>query len=748
MSKDKPEKEMLINTVEGQECRIALVEHGVLEELYVERTASASHVGNIYKARITNVEPAIQAAFVDAGLGRNGFLHVSDINPSHFPKGKKAPEEVGRKRPHYVRPPIQECLRRGQEVIVQMTKEGIGTKGPTLTTYLSIPGRLLVMMPSMTRLGVSRKVEDAAARGRARQALSELELPQDMGFIIRTAGVDRAKRDLQRDLNYLLRLWKVVKQRIKITRAPVELYRESDLVTRTIRDVYNSEIRRIICDDAAVARRVEEFLNVVVPRTKHTVELYTGKQGLFYDYGMEEEIEKIHSRRVELPSGGSLVIDQTEALVAIDVNSGRYRQHTNAETTALKTNLEAAKEVVRQLRLRDLGGVIVIDFIDLREEKNRRTLERAVRETLKHDRAKTKALRASAFGIIELTRQRLGPSLKQSAFTRCPHCDGLGVVRSEESLSLLVMRKVQRACAHDDVARIEVSLSPTAANQLNNSQRQQISRLETETGKTIVIRADARIGPGNGQTRCTNARGTEVAWEHPAPARPSPERLSTTRITDVPPEAQPEPDEPTTPEEPTEPAEEAKEQRKKGRRGRRGGRRHKRRAADGAAEPPPPGETEQADKAIEPPAAAGEPAEAAPKAKRRRRRPAKRQTKEEPAARGEPDAAGKTPVQGETEKTDHPQEATARAKTSRRRRKSRKRRPAAEHEAADKQAEPAAPVEKARPEAAETAPKPAPKRRGRKRPRSRKAAGKASDGPAGEADAPAGGGADESPGPE
>ena len=528
-------KEMLINTVEGQECRIAIVSRNGLEELYVERSATASHVGNIYKSRITNVEPAIQAAFVDAGLGRNGFLHISDLNPSYFPKGRKSPEKVGRKRPHYFRPPIQECLRRGQEVVVQMTKEGIGTKGPTMTTYLSVPGRLLVMMPGMARLGVSRKVENEEARRKARSALSELKLPQEIGFIVRTAGVDRSKRDLQRDLNYLLRLWKAVKKRIKTARAPVELYRESDLVTRTIRDVYNTDIERVICDSDAVARRVEEFLNVAVPRAKHVIELYTGKEGLFHDRGVDEEIERIHSRHVPLASGGSLVIDQTEALVAIDVNSGRFRQHANAETTALKTNLEAAQQIVRQLRLRDLGGVIVIDFIDMREERNRRTVERTLRDAIKNDRAKTKLLRMSAFGIVELTRQRLGPSLKQSAFDHCSHCDGTGLVKSEESLSLQVMRDLQRACANEGVAHIEAVVGPDVAHYLNNYQRRQITRLEAETGKTVVIRADAGVGAADGHIRCTNSRGSAMTWERPSPDRPRDRPLSTVNIEDLPP---------------------------------------------------------------------------------------------------------------------------------------------------------------------------------------------------------------------
>ncbi len=528
------EREMLINTVEGQECRIGIVSPGGLEELYVERASAASQVGNIYKGRVMNVEPGIQAAFVDFGRERNGFLHISDLHPSYFAREKKGAEAVGCKRPHRVRPPIQECVRRGQEVVVQITKEGIGTKGPTLTTYLSIPGRLLVMMPGMTRLGVSRKVEDEGARSRARDVLNQLKFPPEIGFILRTAGVDRTKRDLQRDLNYLLRLWKSVKQRIKVSKAPAEIYQESDLVIRTVRDVYNSDIKRIVCDNEAVARKVRDFLNVIVPRTRHAIELYRGKEGLFYDYGLEHEIEQMHSRVMPLPGGGSLVFDQTEALVAIDVNSGRFRQHSDAETTALKIDLQAADEIARQLRLRDLGGVVIIDFIDMMEERNRRKLEKALRDAMKQDRAKTKVARISPFGIVELTRQRMRPSLKQAAFRRCEHCDGTGSVKSTESVALQVMRGIQRAFANDDVARVEVAVAPQVAEHLSNHQRHQIARLENEAGKSVLIKAGANLAAGGWQFTCTNRRGSVVAWERPEPTPAHRRELATVNIDEVP----------------------------------------------------------------------------------------------------------------------------------------------------------------------------------------------------------------------
>src|ERR1051325_3603817 len=285
-------KEMLINVSEGEECRIALVENGRLEELYMARTSSTSHVGNIYKGRVTNVEPSIQAAFVDFGLGRNGFLHISDLMPTYFGrKGEDIQESVGRKMARRDRPPIQRCLRRGDEIIVQIIKEGIGTKGPTLTTYLSIPGRILVMMPGMVSKGVSRKIEDEVERRRLRQILDSLEPIEDVGFIIRTAGIGKSKTEIQRDLTYLTRLWQNIEKKRESTAAPVELYTEGDLITRSVRDVFTSDVDRIIVDNKDVAKRIKEFIKITAPRTKNKVDLYEEPIPLFHKYGIEKEIE-------------------------------------------------------------------------------------------------------------------------------------------------------------------------------------------------------------------------------------------------------------------------------------------------------------------------------------------------------------------------------------------------------------------------------------------------------------------------
>src|SRR5687767_480238 len=487
-------KEMLINVSEGEECRIALVENGRLEELYMERTSATSHVGNIYKGRVTNVEPSIQAAFIDFGLGRNGFLHISDLMPSYFGRaGDDITESVGRKMARRDRPPIQRCLRRGDEIIVQIIKEGIGTKGPTLSTYLSIPGRILVMMPGMGKMGVSRKIEDEEERRKLRQILDGLKPPKDVGFIIRTAGIGKSKTEIQRDLTYLSRLWATLEKKRKEP-APVELYTEGDLVTRTVRDVFSNDVERIIVDSKDVARRVKEVIKITNPRTKNRVDLYEESVPLFHKYGIEREIELMYSRHVPLPSGGSLVIDSTEAIVAIDVNSGKFRDHADAETTAFKTDMEAAEEIPRQLKLRDLGGVIICDFIDLRYERHRRELEERLHENFKKDRAKTKVLRMSQFGIIEITRQRMRPSLKRSIYFDCPHCKGAGLVKTPESMSLDVMRRISIAINDMKVVRVELAVCPDVAFYLQNKKRSALTALEQQYKKRVLIRSDQSLG--------------------------------------------------------------------------------------------------------------------------------------------------------------------------------------------------------------------------------------------------------------
>ncbi|MCI0685275.1 MAG: Rne/Rng family ribonuclease [Gemmataceae bacterium] len=440
--------------------------------------------------------------------------------------GRGGPRRGPGGRPGFGRPkpPIQEIFRRGQEVLVQVIKEGIGTKGPTLSTYISIAGRYLVLMPGLNRIGVSRKIEDDEARRRLRDIMHELHPPRGIGFIIRTAGIDRNRKELQRDLVYLAKLWQVVVRRIKKLKAPADIYQESDMVTRTIRDIFTNDIDTIWVDEKAAYEHAKEFLQIVMPRFAERIKLYEEHEPMFHKYGIEQEITRIQQRHVPLPAGGSIVIDQTEALVAIDVNSGNFRADNSAEETAYRMNLQAAKEIARQLRLRDLGGVIVNDFIDMREERHRRGVERALREAMERDRARTKILRMSQFGIIEMTRQRIRPSLKRSVYQECPHCAGTGHVKTCESMSIEVMRLLQLAAHREYISRLDVSVQDEVAHYLLNRKRQDIAKLEETSGKQIQVRGRLNVAPEFLELVSFDNNGNEVKflpYDEPAPPRPT-----------------------------------------------------------------------------------------------------------------------------------------------------------------------------------------------------------------------------------
>ncbi|MCH8314542.1 MAG: Rne/Rng family ribonuclease [Planctomycetes bacterium] len=483
---------MLVNSASGEECRIAILQDGHLEELYSERVASATNVGNIYKGRVTNVEAAIQAAFVDYGQARAGFLHISDLHPRYFP-GSKRTERVGRKIPRRDRPLIQDALKRGDEVLVQVLKEGIGTKGPTLTSYLSIPGRLVVMMPEMDRVGVSRKVEDPEKRREMREILDSVKLPEGFGFILRTAGFEKGKTELTRDVAYLTRLWKVMDKRIKTVATPCELYGETDLLIRTIRDVLRPSIDAIVVDCESAHERASAFLRVVAPRSAPKIIRYRGAAPIFHAFDVERQIEMIHSREVPLPSGGKLVIEQTEALVAIDVNSGRSRSARDSETNAYRTNCEAAEEICRQLRLRDLGGLVINDLIDMHMARHRRDIEERFRQCLKRDRAKAMVLPISEFGILEMTRQRMRPSLRKSHYMPCTQCDGHGETKTPESVGADAMREVGFLLQFERVKRVELVCSPRVASVLLSSRRRELVALEDGVQKKIEVRVSDAI---------------------------------------------------------------------------------------------------------------------------------------------------------------------------------------------------------------------------------------------------------------
>jgi ribonuclease E len=504
-------REMLINVAEREECRVAVVEGGCLEELYVERASLGSHVGNIYKGKVINIESGIQAGFIDFGVGKNGFLHISDVHPRFFSRaGSGRIESIGRRKSLKDRPPIQDCLRKGQEIVVQVTKEGLKTKGATLSTYLALPGKYLVMMPWMKKHGVSHKIEDEDERRRLREILEENNPPKGLGFIIRTAGQGCAKRDIQNDLRYLQRLWRTIEQRIETEGAPGELYQESDLVIRALRDVFTSKINKIVCDSEPVVRKIRDFFAIASPRLKRRIVLYDGKMPLFHKYKIEDEIAKVQSRRVDLKGGGSIIIEQTEALVSIDVNSGRYRRQKNAEQTAYESNIEAATEIARQLRLRDLGGLIICDFIDMRNAKHRKDVEKAFRNAVKADRARSRILSISRFGVVEMTRQRMRPSLQSSTYLACPNCGGTGFVKSHESLALEIIRLLNLSASKDQIKRIELFVSPEVADYLQNVKRAALAQIEQASEKRVIIHFAPDYAGEKHDIVCYNDRGSVV----------------------------------------------------------------------------------------------------------------------------------------------------------------------------------------------------------------------------------------------
>ena len=479
--------QLVVNDEPGDECRIAILADGRLDSYFSEREASATNVGSIYKGRVMNIEGAIQAAFVDFGSGQNGFLHISDLHPKYFP-GEERTEQVGKKIARSERPLIQQALRKGQEILVQVIKEGLGSKGPTLTSYLSLPGRLLVMMPDMDRVGVSRRVEDEDQRREMRRILDSLDLPEGFGFILRTAGFDSTKTELQRDAAYLQRLWDAMEKRSSKTGAPCELYTESDVLVRTLRDQVDSTVESIIVDSPGAFERAKMFLDVIAPKSSGTVQYYNGKVPVFEAFGIERQIDEIHSRVVPLPSGGALVFDQTEALVAIDVNSGRSRSARDSETNAFQTNREAIEEVCRQLRLRDLGGLIVVDCIDMRFIKHRREIEERLTALLKLDRAKSSFAPISEFGIIEMTRQRMRPSLRKMHYADCTHCTGSGEIRLSGAVAADAMRRIALLFSYTNVHRVELVCSVRVAGELLSNRRRAMHELEERASKRIDVR--------------------------------------------------------------------------------------------------------------------------------------------------------------------------------------------------------------------------------------------------------------------
>jgi len=484
-------RQILVNDLESGEVRVAVLKDGLLDDLSIERKNHRKYLGNIYKARVMNLEPAIQAAFVDFGGDRNGFLHASDVMPLY----EDEPDDITayQKRPAGRHIPIQDLLRSGQEVLVQVTKDGIGRKGPTLTTYLSIPGKYMVLMPSLARIGVSKRIRDIEVRRKLKAMIRDVERPPGMGVIVRTAGAGRTQDELQKDFEYLIRLWEQLERRAKSSQAPVSIYRESDLVIRTIRDIFTPDVEELVVDSEEVFERIDDFLAQLMPEFRDRLTLFEEDRPLFHAWNVEEQIERLFSHRVPLASGGSLIIEQTEALVSIDVNSGRFKREDDLEDTALAMNLEAIPEVCRQLRLRDLGGLVVIDMIDMREPQNRRDVERKMKSELRKDKARIRVASMSEFGLMELTRQRVRPSLKQETYAPCPVCRGSGYVKSMDSMVLKVLREVRAYARQEKSSTISVTVAPEVAAALLNRERSALLELEGRFDKRIEVLSDPHV---------------------------------------------------------------------------------------------------------------------------------------------------------------------------------------------------------------------------------------------------------------
>ncbi len=477
---------MLINASHPEENRVAIVVDGILSELDIEIAGQEQTKGNIYKAVVVRVETGLQAAFIDYGAEKLGFLQIGEIHPSYYP-----PKEEGKDRPR-----ITDLLRRGQEILVQIVKEERGSKGAALTTFLSLPGRYMVLMPDSTTKGVSRKIMDDSERKSLKKTMAELDLPEQMGYIVRTAGIGKDKEELKRDFDYLVRLYEGITARKDQVKAPSQLYQESNLVIRSIRDYFTTDMDEVLIDDARIFQEAKDFFALVMPELGPLVKRHRERRPIFSRYQIEEQIDGLAKNQTALPSGGSIVIDQTEALVAIDVNSGKMSSESGIEATALRTNLEAAAEVGRQLRLRDLGGLIVIDFIDMRDRKNVREVEIALKKALKNDKAKVSVGRISQFGLMEMSRQRLKPVLSVGSFHTCPHCQGIGKVKSVEAQAINFLRQAHTAASKGNVERIEARVPFEVANYLLNQKRSTIIDLEKQLGLEIAIIGKSDMRPG------------------------------------------------------------------------------------------------------------------------------------------------------------------------------------------------------------------------------------------------------------
>ena len=513
-------KRMLINATQAEELRVAIVDGQNLYDIDIEQPSRDNKKSNIYKGRITRLEPSLEAAFVEYGAERHGFLPLKEISRDYFQAGVDH-NKAG----------IKELLREGQEVVVQVDKEERGNKGAALTTFISLAGRYMVLMPnSPTAGGVSRRIE-GDDRAELKRAMDALNIPDDMGVIIRTAGVGRDAEELQWDLDYLLSIWRAIAEAALTKPAPFLIYQESRLIVRALRDYMRSDIGEILVDTPEMYAEALEFVEQVMPHNKRKLKQYTDDTPLFNRFQIESQIENAYERTIRLPSGGALVIDQTEALTAIDVNSARATKGGDIEETAFNTNLEAAEEVARQLRLRDLGGLVVIDFIDMSSNKHQREVENRLQNALKYDRARVQIGRISRFGLLEMSRQRLRPSLGEASQIVCPRCEGHGRMRSIESLSLSIIRVAEEHAMKDNTGQVLVQAPVEIANFLLNEKRSALREIEQRHDAPIVIVADEQLHTPHYEV--TRIRDNEMGEETSRPSyqRGTPRKLNTIALT-------------------------------------------------------------------------------------------------------------------------------------------------------------------------------------------------------------------------
>jgi ribonuclease E len=490
---------MLINAVEAEEYRVAMIKDGRLDDFYIEIASAEQKIGNIYKGVVAHIESTLQACFVNFGADKNGFLPADEIHPEYYLKKTKTKEQEAL--------PVEKAVKKGQELLVQVTKEMPGRKGAHMTTYLSLAARHLVLTPGRTANGISRKIEDEDERKRLKEIMKRLKLPDGVGYIVRTMAAGQNKRTLSRELNRLVRMWNNIRDAAKKAPALSLVHKEQDLCLRTLREYYTSDVSEILVDDRETFNQIKKYMKIISPRDQKRVRFYREKRPIFDQYKIESQIESIYANKVPLKSGGSIVIDSTEALISIDVNSGRSQAGKDIESMAYKTNLEAAREIARQLRLRDIGGLVVIDFIDMKERKHNMGVEKAFRDELRRDRAKTSTSRISKFGLLELSRQRLRPSIEAKSYQLCQHCHGRGIVMSVESASVSLLRRIWMGLAKGDVGHVTGTFPPEVATYLQNRKRKELTSLEKRYGVTITLHGDPSLSRGDGQIEFSREEG-------------------------------------------------------------------------------------------------------------------------------------------------------------------------------------------------------------------------------------------------